>query len=86
MLFIDNLSNRELLSNAMPLKSLSREQWNSVLQFYSKYLDTNNNTLLNAVHTLITNQSRIEVISKYNECYMNEIDDFVKEESEQLFI
>ena len=77
MIYSNNLTNRELLLNAMPLVSLSRKQWNLILD----HIQGTNGELLKVFETMIGNQSKIEVISNYLEYYYEHIEDPVNEES-----
>lgn len=77
MIYSNNLTNRELLLNAMPLVSLSRKQWNLILD----HIQGTNGELLKVFETMIGNQSKIEVMSNYLEYYYEHIEDPVNEES-----
>lgn len=66
MIYSNNLTNRELLLNAMPLVSLSRKQWNLILD----HIQGTNGELLKVFETIIGNQSKIEVMSNYLEYYV----------------
>ena len=77
MIYSDNLTNRELLMNAMPLSSLSREQWNVVLT----HIQSTNGEVHKVLDTLIANQSKLEVISNYKEFYYENLDEPVTENS-----
>lgn len=77
MIYSDNLTNRELLMNAMPLSSLSREQWNLALA----HVQSTNGEVHKVLETLIANQSKLEVISNYKEYYYENLDEPVTEHS-----
>lgn len=59
------MTNRELVQKAMPLVSLSNEEWETI----NKHLEKQSGTLFNALQTLITNQARIEVMGDYYDYY-----------------
>lgn len=77
MIYSDNLTNRELLLNAMPLSSLSREQWNLALT----HVQSTNGEVHKVLEILIANQSKLEVISNYKEYYYENLDEPVTEHS-----
>lgn len=57
------MTNRELLSKAMPLTSLSRTEWNIFNSFIE---NTEPDTELHKIlTTLCSNQAKLEVISNY---------------------
>lgn len=70
------MTNRELLRFAMPLKSLSSVQWDSVLEhldeLYNKQPDT---PLYSAFIQLLLNQSRIEISNNYNDYFFDTLDE-----------
>ena len=80
MIYSNNLTNRELLLNAMPLFSLSRNQWNIILQ----YASSQSGELSKALEVMITNQSRLEVIRNYRDYYDDKLDEQVCNESVEL--
>jgi len=82
----ENLTNRELLSVAMPLRSLSRKQWNDVVRHVENVecSEGNESTLVTALRRLCLNQARIEVMSNYTEYYSDTMEEQVCENSYQL--
>ena len=64
------MTNRDLVQKAMPLASLTNEEWEEV----NKHLAKQSGTLFNALQTLITNQSRIEVMTNYYDYYADTLD------------
>lgn len=83
MIYSENLTNRELVMNAMPLVSLSREQWNTVLKHLENIeVDSGSQSVLfTALHTVIENQSRLEVIGNYFDYYGDLLSKPVREKS-----
>lgn len=65
------MTNRELLQKAMPLTSLTETEWN-VLNDY--LLKVSGNQISAILDKLITNQSRIEIMSNYADYYFDVLD------------
>ena len=87
MIYSDDLTNKELLLNAMPLVSLSRTQWNTfikhVLEVEKK--EGADSDIIKVLETLTANQSRIEITNNYVDSYMRDMDKPVNEESRSVF-
>ena len=83
MIYSENLTNKELLLNAMSLSSLSREQWNIIVRHVNnvEQLEGSDSELLKALELLVTNQSKMEITNNYFDCYMRELNDPVREQS-----
>lgn len=80
MTYNENLTNKELVRNAMPLKGLSREQWNSLLCHVKNLAETNVNPLLeSSIKILLSNQSKLEVMDLISVYYINELNEPVKD-------
>lgn len=77
MIYSDNLTNRELLLNAMPLSSLSREQWKVIFKHLESLERSNKTDLLEVLQTLCSNQSKLEVINNYTEYYFDTLNNSV---------
>ena len=60
------MTNRELLQKAMPLISLTENEWNVLNDYLQKVSGTQISAILDK---LITNQSRIEIMSNYADYY-----------------
>lgn len=72
------MTNRELLQKAMPLTSLSREQWN----VFQKHLESiKEPVLLSALKLLEQNQCRLEIIDNYINYYSDTLNEEVIEEN-----
>lgn len=72
------MTNKELLLQAMPLCTLSRNEWDIFLH----YLDQiNNATLRLTMEKLKINQSRIEVIGNYLDYFADTIEQPICEKS-----
>ena len=85
MVYSENLTNRELLKNAMPLKSLTRAQWNTILAYAEELKNMDNDSALRTtIDTLISNQSKIEIMEQYSYYYLNELDNKVCDESIEM--
>lgn len=71
MTYSENLTNKELLNKAMPLISLSRTQWNTLLEHISSIEKTDGceSVLFKALEIMHNNQARLEIMSNY--CYYN---------------
>ena len=83
MVYSENLTNRELVMNAMPLVSLSREQWNALLKHVEELevSSASDSVLFTALKVAVTNQSRLEVTSCYFDYYGDLLDKPVRERS-----
>ena len=75
------MTNRELLQKAMPLTSLSEQEWNILNDYLVKVSGTQISAILN---TLITNQSRIEIMTNYFDAYGDILDEPVRQCNVQL--
>ena len=73
-----DLTNRDLLKKAMPLKSITRKQWNAILALADGLSETD---LSIALNTMISNQAKIEIISNYSFYYSQELDKPVSDSS-----
>ena len=65
------MTNRELLQKAMPLTSLAENEWNVLNDYLQKVSGTQISAILDK---LITNQSRIEIMSNYADYYFDNLD------------
>ena len=65
------MTNRELLQKAMPLTSLTENEWNVLNDYLLKVSGTQISAILDK---LITNQSRIEIMSNYADYYFDTLD------------
>ena len=65
------MTNRELLQKAMPLTSLTENEWNVLNDYLHKVSGTQISAILNKI---ITNQSRIEIMSNYADYYFDTLD------------
>lgn len=65
------MTNRELLQKAMPLTSLTENEWNVLNDYLQKVSGTQISAILDK---LITNQSRIEIMSNYADYYFDVLD------------
>lgn len=85
MIYSKNLTNRELLQNAMPLSSLSRKQWNMLLKHIENIeCAEGESELFKTLETLMNNQTRIEVIGNYVSFYKDTLDDPVSEKAVRI--
>ena len=85
MIYSKNLTNRDLMQNAMPLVSLSRKQWSLLLKHAENIECTEGSSeLFKAIETLIDNQSRLEVIGGYVAFYKDTLDEPVSEKAVRL--
>lgn len=85
MIYSKNLTNRELLQNAMPLSSLSRKQWNMLLKHIENIeCAEGESELYKTLETLMNNQTRIEVIGNYVSFYKDTLDDPVSEKAVRI--
>ena len=77
------MTNKELLLQAMPLCTLSRNEWDIFLH----YLDQiNNATLRHTMEKLKLNQSRIEIIGNYLDYFSDNIEQQINEKSTPICI
>ena len=65
MMTTKNMTRRGLLQIAMPLSTLSRVQWNAVLNHLTAVEAVGNDDLYDALQTMIRNQASLEVMSDY---------------------
>lgn len=86
MIYSNNLTNKELLANALPLVSLSRKQWNAFMKHLQQIESEGESDLYRALSTLCRNQSKIEVISNFGFYYNKELNEQVPEKSIELDI
>lgn len=75
------MTNRELVQMAMPLTSLSEQEWNILNEYLTKVSGNQIYTILN---TLKINQSRLEVMSNYFDAYGDILDEQIRQCSVQL--
>ncbi len=75
------MTNRELVQKAMPLTSLSEQEWNALNEYLAKVSGNQISAILN---TLITNQSRIEIMTNYFDAYGDILDEPIRQCSVQL--
>ena len=75
------MTNRELVQMAMPLTSLTEQEWNILNDYLAKVSGNQIYTILN---TLKTNQSRLEVMSNYFDYYNDILDEPVRQCSVEL--
>ena len=81
MMKADNITRKDLLQIAMPLSTLSRVQWNAVLNHLQAVEAVGNDDLYDAIQTLIRNQASIEVMSDYQDYFHDTMDEPVREEA-----
>lgn len=77
------MTNRELLQKAMPLVSLSNEQWESVNALI-KSIESKSDSgsiLLESLEILTKNQSRIEITDNYREYYFDTLDKDIRDKN-----
>ncbi|MBR6081249.1 MAG: hypothetical protein IKP60_13990 [Treponema sp.] len=88
MIYSGNLTNRELLANAMPLSTLSRNQWGLLLSHIESIERTQgvDSDLFKVLETLHNNQARIEIIGGYLDSHCDEINAPVREESVSVML
>ena len=85
MIYSKNLTNRELVQNAMPLVSLTRKQWNLLLKHIENVeCVEGDGDLFKTLETLLNNQTRIEVLGNYRTYYKDTLDDPVSEKAVQI--
>lgn len=75
------MTNRELLLQAMPLYSLSEEEWNLFISHLDK---VKNPQLLQILEKIKTNQSRLEVIGNYLDYFADAMEEPVRVDSVQI--
>ncbi|SEP81184.1 hypothetical protein SAMN04487977_101499 [Treponema bryantii] len=71
------MTNRELLQKAMPLYSLSEEQWNEILEVKTRL----SGSALSALETLVSNQAKLEVMTNYIDYFFDSLDKKITEKS-----
>lgn len=87
MTYNETITNKELLFRAMPLTSLSRKQWESLLS-HIKETETqkdSDSTLVEVLNIIIRNQARIEIIADYIDCRYEIINEPLDKEGSELF-
>lgn len=74
------MTNRELLLKALPLTSLSRKEWNLLIEHIREIESKEpESLLLDTLNIIATNQARVEVTSNYNFYYGDILDKPVDE-------
>ncbi len=86
MIYSKNLTNKELLANALPIVSLSRKQWNAFMVHMESVESEGNTDLINALKTLCRNQSKVEVLAAFGFYYNKDLNEPVESESIELDI
>ena len=81
------MTNRDLLEQAMPMSTLTRQEW-SAIQEHAEYLERTekDSKLCNAVKQLLVNQARLEVRSSYLDHFNETLDDDVREIKRPAFL
>ena len=77
------MTNRDLVNKAMPLVTLSREQWEAVIKHLDELERYNgcSTALYQAFKTLQDNQAKIEVMGDYFDAINYEYDEPVRQNS-----
>ncbi len=80
------LTNREMLRRAMPLYSLSRVQWNELMNYMkSEEMEKGTDSgIYRILKLIISNQAKIEIINKYCLYYSEELDCPVSQDGFEL--
>ena len=81
MIFSNDLTNKELLVNALPIMSLSRKQWNAFMAHMESLESEGETELFSALKTLCRNQSKIEILSAFGFYYNKELNEPVAADS-----
>lgn len=77
------MTNKELLLQAMPLCTLSENEWDIFLHYLDKI---NNATLKQTMNKLKFNQARIEIIGNYLDYYSDIADQPVNKKSRPIYL
>ena len=77
------MTNRELLFKAMPIVSLSRQEW-EMFERHLVEVKRKDGDLNGVLEKLFTNQSRIEVIGNYFDYFADTLDEEVRDDSTVL--
>ena len=75
------MTNRELLSKAMPLSSLTSDQWDELNKHIEEIERAGNKKLSAALKTIQENQARLEILGNYFVYFGDVMDEPVKEKS-----
>lgn len=84
MIYCENLTNRDLLRNAMPLVSLEHEQWKLIMRYMETA--TLEKSIKDVLETVLVNQSRIEVLNSYGIYYGDKYDEPVPQKSVEMTV
>lgn len=76
-----NMTNRELLSKAMPLSSLTSNQWDELNKHIEEIQRAGNTKLLAALKMIQENQARLEVMGNYFDYFSDVMDELLREKS-----
>lgn len=68
------MTNRELLQKAMPLVSLSKEEWTVFLRHIEE-TKQNESDVCGVLETISNNQARLEIIGNYLDYYADKLDE-----------
>lgn len=88
MTYCENLTNRDLITNAMPLVSLTSRQWRAVMRLceLSERQDGVESDSYKALEVLIRNQSKIETMSLLFDSMADELDEPIADGSKEQFV
>lgn len=89
MIYCENLTNRDLITTALPMVNLSREQWKIFLSLCRQEENTNGkqSELYKVLEILCKNQARLEVMNMLAVNCNEDLDCIIKDEStEQIII
>jgi hypothetical protein len=88
MTYSENLTNRDLITNAMPLVSLTSRQWRAVMRIceLSERQDGADSVSCKALEVLVRNQSKIETMSLLFDSMANELDEPISDSSTEQFV
>lgn len=77
------MTHRELIQKAMPLCSLTATQWHLITQHVEKIKEQ---SLLQAVQILISNQTKIEITGNYCDYFADKLDEELPESNKTILI
>ena len=77
------MTNKDLLLQAMPLCTLAENEWDIFLHYLDKI---DNTTLRQTLNKLKLNQSRLEVIANYLDCFSDIIEQPIKDKSTPIYL
>ena len=79
------MTNRELVQKAMPLRSLSRNEWKAILNHAERTKFTDKE-IFHTINIILENQARLEILSNYHDYYFDKLEEEIPESSSVIVL